>query len=200
MSTSTAASHLKKDPSKPPATEAPGSWRTSLRKAGSSVTLGSAGLADSSQDASRPLDTGLGMTRSASSPRLSSEADTKEPRLARVPPIPTRRLFSIPDSSPDNSNSWLSRSSSYTRRLHSHSGNDLTSSTPSLLHSSSYGKRLDDPTVTSASTGTSYAGLSRLNSVLAQRLPQEQTEKKDLSAVSNSQSTTTGEQETKQRR
>ena len=35
--------------------------------------------------------------------------------------------------------------------------------------SSSYGKRLDDPTVTSASTGTSSAGLSRLNSVLAQR-------------------------------
>uniref|UniRef100_A0A3B4V7S5 Protein phosphatase 1 regulatory subunit n=1 Tax=Seriola dumerili TaxID=41447 RepID=A0A3B4V7S5_SERDU len=173
MSTSTAASQVKKqEPSKPTTTEAPGSWRTSLRKAGSSVTLGSVGLSDSSQDASRPPETGLGMTRSASSPRLSSEADTKEPRLARVPPIPTRRLFSIPDSSPDNSNS------------------------------SSYGKRLDDPTVTSASTGTSSAGLSRLNSVLAQRLPQEQTEKKDQSAVttSNSQSTTTGEQETKQRR
>ncbi|XP_044050434.1 protein phosphatase 1 regulatory subunit 12A isoform X3 [Siniperca chuatsi] len=201
MSTSTAASQAKKqDPSKPPATEAPGSWRTSLRKAGSSVTLGSAGLPDSSQDPSRPPDTGLGMIRSASSPRLSSEADTKEPRLARVPPIPTRRLFSIPDSSPDNSNSWLSRSSSYTRRLHSQSGNDLTSSTPSLLLSSSYGKRLDDPTVTSASTGTSSTGLSRFNSVLGQRLPQEQTEKKDQSAVSNSQSTTTGEQETKQRR
>ncbi|XP_023278277.1 protein phosphatase 1 regulatory subunit 12A-like isoform X5 [Seriola lalandi dorsalis] len=172
MSTSTAASQVKKqEPSKPTTTEAPGSWRTSLRKAGSSVTLGSVGLSDSSQDASRPPESGLGMTRSASSPRLSSEADTKEPRLARVPPIPTRRLFSIPDSSPDNSNS------------------------------SSYGKRLDDPTLTSAST-TSSAGLSRLNSVLAQRLPQEQTEKKDQSAVttSNSQSTTTGEQETKQRR
>ncbi|KAL7401778.1 hypothetical protein ABVT39_004591 [Epinephelus coioides] len=202
MSTSTAASQVKKDPGKPPATEAPGSWRTSLRKAGSSVTLGSAGLSDSTQDPSRPPETVLGMTRSASSPRLSSEADTKEPRLARVPPIPTRRLFSIPDSSPDNSNSWLSRSSSYTRRLHSQSGNDLTSSTPSLLHSSSYGKRLDDPTVTSASTGTSPAPLSRLNSVLAQRLPQEQTEKKDQFAVttSNSRSTTTGEQEAKQRR
>ncbi|XP_040894496.1 protein phosphatase 1 regulatory subunit 12A isoform X2 [Toxotes jaculatrix] len=200
-STSTAANQVKKEPSKPTVTEAPGSWRTSLRKAGSSVTLGSAGLSDSGQDPSRPPESGLGMTRSASSPRLSSE-DTKEPRLARVPPIPTRRLFSIPDSSPDNSNSWLSRSSSYTRRLHSHTGNDLTSSTPYLLHSSSYGKRLDDPTVTSASTGTSSAGLSRLNSVLAQRLPQEQAEKKDQSAVttSNSQSTTTGEQETKQRR
>ncbi|KAM6927155.1 protein phosphatase 1 regulatory subunit 12A isoform 2-T2 [Lycodopsis pacificus] len=199
MPTSTAASQVKKpDPGKPPAPEAPGSWRTSLRKAGSSVTLGSAGLSDTSQDPSRPPETVLGMTRSASSPRLSSEADAKEPRLARVPPIPTRRLFSIPDSSPDNSNSWLSRSSSYTRRLHSQSGNDFTSSTPSLLHSSSYGKRLDDPTVTSASTG-----LGRLNSVSSQRLSQEQTEKKDRSAVttsSNSRSTSAGEQEAKQRR
>ncbi|KAM7414705.1 hypothetical protein PAMA_019492 [Pampus argenteus] len=202
MSTGTATSQVKKEPSKPPATEAPGSWRTSLRKAGSSVTLGSAGLTDSSQDSSRPQESGLGMSRSASSPRLSSEADTKEPRLARVPPIPTRRLFSIPDSSPDNSNSWLSRSSSYTRRLHSQSGNDLTSSNPYLPHSSSYGKRLDDPTVTSASTGTSSTGLSRLNNVLSQRLPQEQTEKKDQSAVTttNSQNMTTNEPETKQRR
>ncbi|XP_034541321.1 protein phosphatase 1 regulatory subunit 12A isoform X2 [Notolabrus celidotus] len=199
MSTSTPASQVKKDQSKPPATEAPapGSWRTSLRKAGSSVTLGSAGLSDSTQDTSRPAESVLGMTRSASSPRLSSETDTKEPRLARVPPIPTRRLFSIPDSSPDNSNSWLSRSSSYTRRLHSQSGNDLTSSTPSLLHSSSYGRRLDDPTATSASTGTSSAGLGRLNSVIAQRMPQEQVEKKNQFAVTTS---TTGDQETKQRR
>ncbi|XP_033940802.1 protein phosphatase 1 regulatory subunit 12A isoform X5 [Pseudochaenichthys georgianus] len=171
--TSTAPSQVKKqDPGKPPAPEVPGSWRTSLRKAGSSMTLGSAGLSDTSQDPIRPAESVLGMTRSASSPRLSSEADTKEPRLARVPPIPTRRLFSIPDASPDNSNS------------------------------SSYGKRLDDPTMTSASTGTSSAGLGRLNSVLTQRLPQEQTEKKDQSAVttSNSRSTTTGEQEAKQRR
>lgn len=203
MSTSTTASQVKRQElSKPPVTDVPGSWRTSLRKAGSSVTLGSAGLSDPSQDTSRPPESGLGMTRSASSPRLSSDADTKEPRLARVPPNPTRRLFSIPDSTADKSNSWLSRSSSYTRRFNSQSGNDLTSSTPSLLHSSSYGKRLDDPTVTSASTGTSSAGLSRLNSVLAQRLPQEQTEKKDQSAIttSDSQSITTGEQETKQRR
>uniref|UniRef100_A0A3P9IR39 Protein phosphatase 1 regulatory subunit n=1 Tax=Oryzias latipes TaxID=8090 RepID=A0A3P9IR39_ORYLA len=200
MSASATASQPKKELSKPPTTEAPGSWRTSLRKAGSSVTLGSAGLSDSSQDPSRPTEYVLGMSRSASSPRLSSEADTKEPRLARVPPIPTRRLFSIPDSNSDNS--WLSRSSSYTRRLHSQSGNELTSSTPSLLHSSSYGKKLDDAGVTSASTGTTSAGLGRLNSVLAQRVPLEQTEKKDSTLIndSNSQSTTTGEQETKQRR
>lgn len=41
------------------------------------MTLGSAGLADPGQDASRAADSGLGMTRSASSPRLSSEADAK---------------------------------------------------------------------------------------------------------------------------
>ena len=65
-------------------TEAPGSWRTSLRKAGSSVTLGSAGGSDPSQDPPRPLDSGLGMTRSASSPRLSSEAEPKvKPRPQR---------------------------------------------------------------------------------------------------------------------
>ncbi|KAM3609190.1 uncharacterized protein V6R79_010837 [Siganus canaliculatus] len=69
---------------------------------------------------------------------------------------------------------------------------------PVRTRSSSYGKRLDDPTVTSTSTGTSSAGLSRLNSVLAQRLPQEQSEKKDP-AITTSISTT-GEQETKQRR
>ncbi|XP_077939461.1 protein phosphatase 1 regulatory subunit 12A isoform X12 [Gasterosteus aculeatus] len=172
MPTSPAAIPAKKlDRGKPPAPEAPGSWRTSLRKAGSSTTLGLAGLSESGQDPSRPPPTVLGMSRSVSSPRLSSEADAKEPRLARVPPIPTRRLFSIPDSSSDNSNS------------------------------SSYGKRLDDPPVTSANTGTSSAGISRLNSVSSQRLSQEQTEKKDRPAVttsSNSQST--GEQEAKQRR
>ncbi|XP_008310389.1 protein phosphatase 1 regulatory subunit 12A isoform X2 [Cynoglossus semilaevis] len=197
MSTSTAASQVKKEPSKPAVTEAPGSWRTSLRKAGSSVTLGSVGLSDSNQDTARTSESGLGMIRSASSPRLSSEADTKEPRLARVPPIPTRRLFSIPDSSAENSNSWLSRSSSYSRRLHSQTGNDFTSSSPYLLHSSSYGRRLDDPTLTSAGS----TGLSRLNSVLGQRHSQDQTEKKEQPVSTyTSQNTTTGEQETKQRR
>ncbi|KAM4619380.1 protein phosphatase 1 regulatory subunit 12A [Polymixia lowei] len=201
MSTNTAGNQVKRqEPSKPSGTEAPGSWRTSLRKAGSSVTLGPAGVADSSQDSSRPPESGLGMTRSASSPRLSSEADPKEPRLARVPPTPTRRLFSIPDSNLDNSNSWLSRSSSYTRRLHSQSGSDLTSSNPSLPRSSSYGRRLDDPAVTSATTGTSSAGLSRTNNLMAKRPAQDQTEKKDQPAVTTSNSTTVGESETKQRR
>uniref|UniRef100_A0A1A8LHN9 Protein phosphatase 1 regulatory subunit n=1 Tax=Nothobranchius pienaari TaxID=704102 RepID=A0A1A8LHN9_9TELE len=194
MSANTAASQVKKEPCKPPAPEAPGSWRTSLRKAGSSVTLGSVGLADSNQDSNRPAESGLGMTRSASSPRLSSEADSKEPRLARVPPTPTRRPFGVPDNTPDNSNSWLSRSSSYTRRLHSQLGNEFTSSTPSLLHSSSYRRRLDDNGVTSASTGT---GLGRPNTISGQRLPQEQTETKDVLSINTSNS---GDQETKQRR
>ncbi|XP_061773187.1 protein phosphatase 1 regulatory subunit 12A isoform X3 [Nerophis ophidion] len=164
---STATSQVKKEAGKPPVTEAPGSWRTSLRKAGSSVTLGSAGLSDSSSDQNKPTGSSLGMTRSASSPRLSSEADPKEPRLARVPPIPTRRLFSIPDSNPDNSNS------------------------------SSYGKRLDAANVNSGSTGTCSSGLSRLNSALAQRLPQEQTEKDQSPSLT---STIPPESEAKQRR
>uniref|UniRef100_A0A1A8M7R6 Protein phosphatase 1 regulatory subunit n=1 Tax=Nothobranchius pienaari TaxID=704102 RepID=A0A1A8M7R6_9TELE len=164
MSANTAASQVKKEPCKPPAPEAPGSWRTSLRKAGSSVTLGSVGLADSNQDSNRPAESGLGMTRSASSPRLSSEADSKEPRLARVPPTPTRRPFGVPDNTPDNSNS------------------------------SSYRRRLDDNGVTSASTGT---GLGRPNTISGQRLPQEQTETKDVLSINTSNS---GDQETKQRR
>ncbi|XP_055788999.1 protein phosphatase 1 regulatory subunit 12A isoform X2 [Salvelinus fontinalis] len=286
--TSTSGNTVKKqDPGKPPALEAvpssapgvaPGSWRTSLRKAGSSVTLGPSGTTDPSQVSTRGVpESGLGMIRSASSPRLSSDTstDTKEPRTARVNPSPTRRLFNIPDSIPDSTSrlvnpsptrrlfnipdsipdstsrlvnpsptrrlfnipdsipdstsrlvnpsptrrlfnipdsipdstsSWLSRSSSYTRRLNS-TGCDLSSSTPSLPLSSSYGRRLDDPTVTSTTgTGSSFsAGLSRLNILVAQRLAQEQAEKKKEqgSVTSNSVTTTTGggsDLETKQRR
>ncbi|XP_062318444.1 protein phosphatase 1 regulatory subunit 12A isoform X2 [Osmerus eperlanus] len=202
--TSTLGNQVKKDPGKPPAPEAPGSWRTSLRKAGSSVTLGSAGVADPGQESSRDSESALGMTRSASSPRLSSEADSKEPRLARVPPTPTRRLFNIPDSNPDSSSSWLSRSSSYTRRHNSQSGGDLSISNSSLPRSSSYGRRVDDPTLTS-STGASSAGLSRLNSLVAQRQAQELAEKKDPVSVTtytatNSVTTTAVDSETKQRR
>ncbi|KAL4642153.1 protein phosphatase 1 regulatory subunit 12A-like isoform X1 [Arapaima gigas] len=184
----------KPDTGRPPAAEAPGSWRTFLRKPSSLVTLGEAG------DASRPERT-VGMSRSASSPRLSSEADNKEPRLARVPPTPTRRLFTIADlcTPTEPPSSGLTRSSSYTRRLNSQSGSDQTSHTPSLTHSSSYGKKLDDPTIT---TGNTSSGLSRLNSLVAQRLAQEQADRKDVpfTATSNSLTTTTGELETKQRR
>uniref|UniRef100_A0AAZ3QLP2 cGMP-dependent protein kinase interacting domain-containing protein n=1 Tax=Oncorhynchus tshawytscha TaxID=74940 RepID=A0AAZ3QLP2_ONCTS len=184
MATSTSGNTVtKQDPGKPPAPEAapssaPGSWRTSLRKAGSSVTLGPSGTTDPSQESTRRApESSLGMIHSASSPRLSSDTstDTKEPRTARVNPSPTRRLFSIPDSNPDSTSS------------------------------SSCGRRLDDPTVTSTTgTGSSFsAGLSRLNILVAQRLAQEQAEKKkeQCSVTSNSVTTTTGgDLETKQRR
>ncbi|XP_064815373.1 protein phosphatase 1 regulatory subunit 12A-like isoform X2 [Oncorhynchus masou masou] len=211
--TSTSGDPAKKqDPGKPPAPEvapssapgaAPGSWRTSLRKAGSSVTLGPSGANDPSQESTRGAPEsglGIGMTRSASSPRLSSNnttTDTKEPRTARVNPSPTRRLFSMPDTNPEGTSSWLSRSSSYTRRLNS-TGSDLSSSTPSLPLSSSYGHKPDDPTGTGSS---SSVGLSRLNILVAQRLAQEQAEKKEKEQ--GSVTTTTGgssDLETKQRR
>ncbi|XP_031420505.1 protein phosphatase 1 regulatory subunit 12A isoform X2 [Clupea harengus] len=188
--------------------DAPGSWRTSLRKAGSSGALGSVGASDPSEPsegggtaAPRGTPSVLGgMTRSASSPRLSSEADNKEPRLARVPPTQTRRLVSISDNNQDNSSSWLLRSSSYTRRLNSQSAADVTSSNPYLPRSSSYGRRLDEAAVT---TGTTSTGLSRLTSLVAQRQAQEQAEKKEPGTTSNSvttATTTTGEPESKQRR
>ncbi|XP_016298057.1 protein phosphatase 1 regulatory subunit 12A-like [Sinocyclocheilus anshuiensis] len=198
--TSTALNQVKKaEPVRTPVTEAPGSWRTSLRKAGSSVMLGSAGASDPASEALKDPETTLGMTRSASSPRLSSESDSKEPRLARVQPTPSRRLFSISDTStnPEHSSSLLSRSSSYTRRLNSQTGGEVSAQNPSLPRSSSYGKKLDDPSVTSVTTATS--GLSRLHNLVAQRSAQEEVEKKP---VSNSVTTTTtlGEPEIKQRR
>ncbi|XP_056128602.1 protein phosphatase 1 regulatory subunit 12A [Rhinichthys klamathensis goyatoka] len=201
--TSTALNQVKKaEPVRAPVTEAPGSWRTSLRKAGSSVTLGSAGASDPTTEALKDPETKLGMTRSASSPRLSSETENKEPRLARVQPTPSRRLFSISDTSastnPDSSSSLLSRSSSYTRRLNSQSTGEVSGPNPSLPRSSSYGRKLDDPSVTSVTTGTS--GLSRLNSLLAQRSAQEEAEKKEPVSNSVPTTTTSGEPETKQRR
>ncbi|XP_052400305.1 protein phosphatase 1 regulatory subunit 12A isoform X1 [Carassius gibelio] len=204
---STALNQVKQaEPVRTPVTEAPGSWRTSLRKAGSSVTLGSAVTSDPASEALKDPETKLGMSRSASSPRLSSESDNKndvicvqEPRLARVQPTPSRRLFSISDTStnPELSSSLLSRSSSYTRRLNSQSSGEVSAPNPSLPRSSSYGRKLDDPSVTSVTTATS--GLSRLNNLIAQRLAQEEAEKKE--PVPNSVTTSTsGEPETKQRR
>ncbi|KTF85908.1 hypothetical protein cypCar_00043574, partial [Cyprinus carpio] len=199
--TNTALNQVKKaEPVRTPVTEAPGSWRTSLRKAGSSVTLGSAGPSEPAAEALKGPETKLGMSRSASSPRLSSESDNKEPRLARVQPTPSRRLFSISDTStnPDNSSSLLSRSSSYTRRLNSQSGAEVSAPNPSLPRSSSYGRKLDDPSVTSVTTATS--GLSRLSNLVAQRSAQEEAEKKEPVSNSVTTTTTSGETETKQRR
>ncbi|XP_051545364.1 protein phosphatase 1 regulatory subunit 12A [Myxocyprinus asiaticus] len=190
------------EPVRTQVTEAPGSWRTSLRKAGSSVTLGPTGASDPTSEALKCPENKLGMTRSLSSPRLSSETDNKEPRLARVQPTPSRRLFSISDTNtnPDNTSSLLSRSLSYTRRLNSQSSSDMSGQNPLLPHSSSYGRKLDDPSVTSVNMGT--AGLSRLNNLVAQRSAQEEAEKKKepVSVTTSNSITTTGEPETKQRR
>ncbi|XP_059392970.1 protein phosphatase 1 regulatory subunit 12A isoform X2 [Carassius carassius] len=199
--TSTALNQVKKaEPVRTSVTEAPGSWRTSLRKAGSSVTLGSAGASEPATEAPKGPETKLGMSRSASSPRLSSESDNKEPRLARVQPTPSRRLFSISDTSttPDNSSSLLSRSSSYTRRLNSHFSAEVSALNPSLPRSSSYGRKLDDPSVTSGTTTTS--GLSRFSNLVAQRSAQEEAEKKEPVSNSVTTTSTSGETETKQRR
>ncbi|XP_028814784.1 protein phosphatase 1 regulatory subunit 12A [Denticeps clupeoides] len=184
IATTTAPSTAANQPKKPLAPEGPSSWRMSLRKA-----LGS-DPPDNTSVALRGQQTSTGMSRSASSPGLSSEADNKETRLARVPPTPTRRLFRTTDTNQDNSHSWLSRSSSYTRWLNSQSGGEVPSANTTLPRSSSCGQRLDDPTVTSVGTGS---GLSRLSNVVGQRQTQEQVEKKEAT-------TTTSEQETKQRR
>ncbi|XP_060770455.1 protein phosphatase 1 regulatory subunit 12A isoform X2 [Neoarius graeffei] len=203
--TSSTTNQVKKpEPTRPAVSEAPGSWRTSLRKASSSVTLGTSGASDAATENPRGTEntSSVGMSRSASSPRLSSDTDTKEPRLARVRPTPSRRLCtsvgnSEIGSTSDNPSSWLSRSSSYTRRLNSQSGSEPAAQNPSLPRSSSYGRKLDDSSVTSVTTqGTS--GLGRLNNIVAQRLAQEESEKKE--PISTTISSTTGEQETKQRR
>ncbi|KAG5839854.1 hypothetical protein ANANG_G00209510 [Anguilla anguilla] len=197
-----AQQELWSDPGRPPAPEGPESSRMSLRKAGSFGALSTTGaLAPGSEPAKGP-ESAAGMMRSASSPRLSLESDPKEPRLARVPPTPTRRLFTIADlNNPDLSSSGLTRSSSYTRRLNSQTGSDLTSQAPSMTRSSSYGRKLDEPAVTSVTTGPTSA-LSRLNSLTSQRLAQDQLEKKEpeSSTTSNSVTTATSELESKQRR
>ncbi|XP_033913514.2 protein phosphatase 1 regulatory subunit 12A-like isoform X2 [Acipenser ruthenus] len=198
------------------------SWRTSLRKTGSYGALNSAG-APGGQEESKARDSSGGVSRSASSPRLTGteteakDRESREPRLARVPPTPTRRLFSIPDSSqePPSSSSYprqpatdnstdvtgtLARSSSYTRRLNSQSGSEVTSSTPSFQRSSSFGRKAED----SGTTSTSSA-LSRLNALTAQRLAR-QTEDKDAvsttatTSSSSSSATASTQSETKERR
>ncbi|XP_072012892.1 protein phosphatase 1 regulatory subunit 12C isoform X3 [Engystomops pustulosus] len=70
--------------------------RAGLRKTGSFGALQDAKIADSSFK--EP-----GIKRSASSPRLDTQERNKEPLMARIPPTPTRRIFSLPetDSLPD---------------------------------------------------------------------------------------------------
>ncbi|XP_039619588.1 protein phosphatase 1 regulatory subunit 12A [Polypterus senegalus] len=119
----------------------PTSWRTSLRKTGSYGTLNST-IAGSNQEESQAKVTSVGgVIRSASSPRLTGleaeakDRDNKEPRLARVPPTPTRRLFSIPDSSQEPPSSPLARSSSFPRHLTSDSSSEPSSVLPRRINS-----------------------------------------------------------------
>nr|XP_014349751.1 PREDICTED: protein phosphatase 1 regulatory subunit 12A-like isoform X2 [Latimeria chalumnae] len=126
--------------------QAPASWRTSLRKTGSYAALSSG---NAPQEDLKGKDSGI--VRSASSPRLSStetedkDNDGKETRLARVPPTPTRRLFSNQDNSQEVANrdfvSELARSGSYTRQRASGDSSYVPSS---LNRSSSYTRRVSD--------------------------------------------------------
>ncbi|XP_058857917.1 protein phosphatase 1 regulatory subunit 12A isoform X2 [Acipenser ruthenus] len=201
----------------------PTSWRTSLRKTGSYGALNSAG-APGGQEESKARDSSGGIIRSTSSPRLTGtetqakDGESREPRLARVPPTPTRRLFSIPDSSQEPPSSSfprqpamhdstdvtgaLARSSSYTRRLNSQSGSEVSSSAPGFQRSSSFGRKAED----SGTTPTSSA-LGRLNALTAQRLARQVEDKDSVSTTtttsssSSSSSTTAATQgEAKERR
>ncbi|XP_025024177.1 protein phosphatase 1 regulatory subunit 12C isoform X4 [Python bivittatus] len=73
---------------------APATWRQSLRKTSSFGVLQDAKLDEGVSKG------GSGIKRSASSPRLDIEEKNKEPRLARVTPTPTRRIFALPDTEP----------------------------------------------------------------------------------------------------
>lgn len=78
----------------PEDTLAPAIWRQSLRKTSSFGVLQDAKLEEGA------AKEGSGIKRSASSPRLDTEEKSKEPRLARVTPTPTRRIFALPDTEP----------------------------------------------------------------------------------------------------
>nr|XP_033783871.1 protein phosphatase 1 regulatory subunit 12A-like isoform X2 [Geotrypetes seraphini] len=122
---------------------APSAWRTSLRKTGS---YGAISTVITPAEDSKGKDAGL--PKSASSPRLTStelseaqDKDGKEPRLARVPPTPTRRLFSNQDSVPEIANrdsvSQQVRGGSYTRQRQGGESSDIGS----LSRTSSYTRR-----------------------------------------------------------
>ncbi|XP_070622919.1 protein phosphatase 1 regulatory subunit 12C [Erythrolamprus reginae] len=78
----------------PSSLPAPATWRQSLRKTSSFGVLQDAKLEEGGPKG------GSGIKRSASSPRLDTEEKNKEPRLARVIPTPTRRIFALPDTEP----------------------------------------------------------------------------------------------------
>ncbi|XP_043915161.1 protein phosphatase 1 regulatory subunit 12A-like [Protopterus annectens] len=120
----------------------PTSWRTSLRKTGSYAGLSSAVAPLEEQ---KGKDTGI--PRSASSPRLTAaeieDKGGREPRLARVPPTPTQRLFGTQDNSQESTNRdsfQFPRTSSYSRQRIGSETPDTT--VAGLSRSSSYTRRL----------------------------------------------------------
>ncbi|XP_072448119.1 protein phosphatase 1 regulatory subunit 12A-like isoform X3 [Chiloscyllium punctatum] len=98
--------------------QSPAAWRTALRKTGS-----------------------YGALNNLQPPQEEQKGkEEKEPRLARVPPTPTRKLFTIGDAIEDKTSDStvpLSRSTSYKGQREDDSGNPLTS----LTRGSSYTRR-----------------------------------------------------------
>ncbi|XP_062918219.1 protein phosphatase 1 regulatory subunit 12A-like isoform X6 [Mobula hypostoma] len=103
--------------------QSPAAWRTALRKTGSYGTLNNMQPPQEEQKGKE-----IGIVRSASSPRLTlaeSMEKEKEPRLARVPPTPTRKLFTIGDASEDKPSDSAApgpRSASYAKQREEDSG------------------------------------------------------------------------------
>ncbi|XP_048861801.1 protein phosphatase 1 regulatory subunit 12A isoform X5 [Brienomyrus brachyistius] len=133
--------------------ESPSSWRQGLRKTDS---YGALSEITAAREAQRKEDL-AGVTRSASSPRLSSTLDNKDKekdkgtRLAYImPTIPSRRITTDMDEKENrDSAASLVRSSSYTRRRwdddsKSSETSTLPNRTPSYQRSSSFGRRQDD--------------------------------------------------------
>uniref|UniRef100_A0A2K5JL78 Protein phosphatase 1 regulatory subunit n=1 Tax=Colobus angolensis palliatus TaxID=336983 RepID=A0A2K5JL78_COLAP len=133
--------------------ESPATWRLGLRKTGS---YGALAEITASKEGQKEKDT-AGVTRSASSPRLSSSLDNKEKekdskgtRLAYVAPTIPRRLASTSDIE-EKENSMRVNNEHYM----------------TLLFSCSFGRRQDDlisssvPSTTSTPTVTSAAGLQK---------------------------------------
>ncbi|GCC29154.1 hypothetical protein chiPu_0007591 [Chiloscyllium punctatum] len=118
--------------------QSPAAWRTALRKTGSYGALNNLQPPQEEQKGKE-----VGIIRSASSPKLTlaeTKEKEKEPRLARVPPTPTRKLFTIGDAIEDKTSDStvpLSRSTSYKGQREDDSGNPLTS----LTRGSSYTRR-----------------------------------------------------------
>ncbi|XP_067849823.1 protein phosphatase 1 regulatory subunit 12A-like isoform X2 [Heptranchias perlo] len=118
--------------------QSPAAWRTALRKTGS---YGALNNLQPPQEEQKGKETGI--VRSASSPKLNqaeSKEKEKEPRLARVPPTPTRKLFTIGDTNEDkarDSTALFARSASYTRQREDDAGNPLAS----LARGPSYTRR-----------------------------------------------------------